>query len=106
MRQCARLIAFASRTTMLAVPADVAFSWLQANHDAVASRLPPVRVPSLPYYAGGCSIERLEAARVFFSQPEHQVNGTQANLRKVTDAVTDCVNLRKREGASVEASLQ
>jgi len=85
---------------------DVAFSWMQANYDSVASKIPLSWLSNLPYLADGCSIERLETARAFFSQPEHQVDGTQANLRKVADAVTDCVNLRKREGASVEAFLQ
>ena len=86
--------------------ADLAFSWLLENYAAVASRLPPAWLSSLPYLAEGCSIERLEAARSFFSQPEHEVDGMQATLHKVADAVTDCVNLRKREGASVEAFLQ
>jgi alanyl aminopeptidase len=86
--------------------ADLAFTWLQGNFAAVASRLPPSWLAYLPYVAEGCSIERLEVARGFFSQSEHQVDGTQANLRKVADLVTDCVNLRKREGASVAAFLQ
>ena len=86
--------------------ADLAFDWLIANYDSVASKIPPTWLSSLPSYAGGCSMERLEKARGFFSQPEHEVDGTQASLRKVAEAVTDCVNLRKREGASVEAYLQ
>jgi alanyl aminopeptidase len=86
--------------------ADLAFDWLIANYASVVSKIPPTWLSSLPSYAGGCSMERLEKARGFFSQPEHEVDGTQASLRKVAEAVTDCVNLRKREGASVEAYLQ
>lgn len=86
--------------------ADIIFGWLIANYDSVGSRLPPTWLANLPYTADGCSIERLEAANAFFSQPEHQVDGTHANLRKVAEEVTDCVNLRMREGASVEAYLQ
>jgi alanyl aminopeptidase len=86
--------------------ADLAFGWLRANYASVASRLRPSWLSYLPYFAGGCSIERLEAAKAFFSQPEHEVDGTQANLRKVAEEVSDCVNLRKREGASVETFLQ
>lgn len=43
---------------------------------------------------------------MFFSQPEHEVDGTQASLRKVAEGVTDCVNLSNRERASVEAYLR
>jgi alanyl aminopeptidase len=85
---------------------DVAFSWLQANYDSLASKTPTWWLPYLPNLAIGCSAERLETARAFFSQPENQVDGTQANLRKVAEAVIDCVNLRKREGASVAAFLK
>ena len=88
------------------VGANVEFSWLQTNYASVASKVPPIRLLYLPLFVGGCSMERLGAARAFFSQPEHQVDGTQAYLRKVAEEVTDCVNLRKREGASVEAFLQ
>jgi alanyl aminopeptidase len=85
---------------------DVAFAWLRANYDAVASRLPPIWLSYMPYAAAGCSVERLEAANSFFSQPEHEVDGTQENLRKVAQAVMDCVTLRTREEVSVKAYLQ
>ena len=55
----------------------------------------------MPYFAGGCSAERLAAARQFFAEPGHSVDGTDNHLAKVSDQVMDCVNLREREGAAV-----
>ena len=86
--------------------ADAVFGWIRANYDAVASKAPSIFVPYLSYFAGGCSAERLKAAQSFFAESEHQVDGTLTFLGKVTDEVTDCINLRIREGASVAASLQ
>jgi hypothetical protein len=55
---------------------------------------------------GGCSLERLEAARTFFTDPARKVDGTEAQLQKLTDRVNDCVNLRQREGAAVAGYLE
>jgi len=55
---------------------------------------------------GGCSTERLEAAREFFTHPDRVLDGTEAQLEKVTESVTDCVNLRQREGAAVASYLE
>ncbi len=41
----------------------------------------------------------------FFAMPEHSVPGTQQQLAKVADQVTDCVSLREREGAAVAKYL-
>ncbi len=81
------------------------FEWFLAHYDDFASRLPPMFMGFMPFIATGCSAERLEAARVFFSQPEHQAPGADVQLAKVTDQVTDCVGLREREGAAVTAYL-
>ena len=62
--------------------------------------------PFMPYFGGGCSVERLETARSFFAEPTHQVDGTEANLQKVSDQVSDCSNLRKREGQAVAGYLK
>jgi hypothetical protein len=59
----------------------------------------------MPFMASGCSAERLEAAKVFFAEPEHKAPGTETNLAKVGDAVRDCVSLREREGAAVASYL-
>jgi len=85
---------------------DRVFAWLVGHYDAFASRLPPERVALLPTTASGCSAERLERGRQFFSQPEHHVEGTGAQLAKVTQQVMDCVHLREREGAAVAGYLR
>jgi len=44
--------------------------------------------------------------KAFFSEPAHHVDGTDRQLGKVETAVNDCVSLREREGAKVEAFLR
>jgi len=84
---------------------DYIYEWMTTNYENITSRLPKEFVAFMPFYAGGCSEERLEKAKVFFSDPEHNVEGTDKNLAKVTDQVTDCVNLRNREEAAVSKYL-
>jgi hypothetical protein len=59
----------------------------------------------MPDLAGGCSLERLEAAKKFFADPAHAVSGSELELAKTEDQVKDCAGLRQREGASVAAYL-
>jgi len=85
---------------------DRVFGWFLDHYDAFASRMPPEFVAFLPFVASGCSAERLERAREFFSQPDHRVDGTDVQLAKVSQQVSDCVHLRQREGAAVAGYLR
>ena len=80
---------------------DRLYAWVEKNYIKIASRIPPEQVAFMPFYASGCSAQRLEAARAFFSQPEHSAMGTEKTLAKVGDQVGDCIDLREREGAAV-----
>ncbi|HEU4365279.1 MAG TPA: M1 family aminopeptidase, partial [Candidatus Krumholzibacteria bacterium] len=82
------------------------YRWMTKNYGELASRVPPEFTSYFPYFVTGCSEQRLEAARKFFGDPAHQVDGTGANLAKVSDQISDCVNLREREGQAVEAYLR
>ncbi len=82
------------------------FNWMMDNYDRITSRMPPEFAAYMPYMVSGCSQERLAAAEAFFARPGNSVDGTATNLKKVTDQITDCVNLRDREGQSVEAYLR
>ena len=84
---------------------DEVFPWFQENYDNFSAKLPPMFMGFMPFIAGGCSAERLEAARIFFAEPEHQAPGTEKQLAKVSDSVNDCVGLREREGEVVAAWL-
>lgn len=84
---------------------DAVFTWFQENYDNFKAKLPPMFMGFMPFIAGGCSAERLEAARIFFADPQHQAPGTENQLAKVSDAVNDCVGLREREGEIVAAWL-
>ena len=86
--------------------ADRVYTWLTANFSTIRETIPPEILPMLPFIAGGCSEERLVAAREFFSAPENTFEGADRSLTKVTDQVEDCVNLRRREGAAVAAYLR
>ncbi len=80
---------------------DRVFDWLTENYAEITGRIPPVYKSFMPFLGGGCSEARLEAARIFFAKPENQAQGIAETLERVTDQVNDCVNLRRREGASV-----
>jgi alanyl aminopeptidase len=84
---------------------DKIYKWMTDNYETISTRVPPIFLSYMPYFASGCSEERLAAARRFFARPENSVDGTENNMAKVTDQVTDCVNLREREGAAVAAYL-
>jgi alanyl aminopeptidase len=80
---------------------EKAYKWMTDNYDEITSRIPAPYAAYMPYFARGCSSERLAAARQFFSEPEHNVDGTDNQLAKAADQVVDCVNLREREGEAV-----
>jgi len=81
------------------------WSWFVDNYDVMTARLPEMYRAYMPYFAGGCDAERLEAARVFFAEEEHQATGLDTQLAKVAEGVEDCVSLREREGSSVDKFL-
>jgi alanyl aminopeptidase len=82
------------------------FEWAIRNYSAIASRVPPEFASLMPYFAAGCEAGRVESAREFFSTPAHQAPGTDTALAKVADQVAECLRLREREGAAVEAFLR
>jgi alanyl aminopeptidase len=85
---------------------DLAYQWMTGNYTTIVRRIPPDVAAFLPQFAEGCSEDRLERARTFFADPAHQVEGTLKELAKVADSVTNCVSLRKREGAAVAEFLR
>jgi alanyl aminopeptidase len=85
---------------------DYGLAWVIAHYQAIVARIPPEYVAFLPDFADGCSLERLERARAFFSDPARQVAGTLKELAKVADAVTNNVSLREREAGRVAARLK
>jgi alanyl aminopeptidase len=85
--------------------AEMMFQWMMSNYDIIAPRMPPMYKGYLPFFAGGCSRERLETAKVFFMEPEHQTPGIETRLARLSDSVNDCVTLREREGDRVATYL-
>jgi alanyl aminopeptidase len=84
---------------------DIAYDWMTRNYITVRDRLPPMLAVFMPYLGGGCSAERLARAQQFFAEPAHAPAGTEKELAKMTEAVEDCVELRRREGERVKSYL-
>jgi alanyl aminopeptidase len=80
---------------------DYVFDWFIEHYDEIMSKLPPQYAAFMPFMAGGCSKERLARAHEFFAMPEHNIPGTDEQMAKVSDQVTDCTGLRDREGVAV-----
>jgi len=85
---------------------DKIYAWVTKNYDALAAGLPVEFQSYFPYFVSGCEEERLEAAKKFFAEPAHRVDGTDSNMAKVSEQITDCLNLRNREGKAVASYLK
>jgi hypothetical protein len=85
---------------------DRVYRWMTKNYDALAAGLPVEFVSYFPYMVSGCEQERLDAAKKFFAEPAHKVDGTDANLAKVSEQISDCLSLREREGKAVASYLK
>jgi alanyl aminopeptidase len=83
-----------------------AWRWMTEHYSELRERLPPEFMGFMPFMARGCSAERLESARAFFAQPEHQIQGTKRTLSLVESQVDECLTLRSREGATVRSFLE
>ncbi len=86
--------------------ADKVYNWFVANYDAYTSLFPEPSKAYAPFFASGCSKERLDHAEEFFADPAHRVEGIDANMERVRDNVFDCINLRERELKSVAEYLR
>ena len=84
----------------------VVWRWATENFKTIVGRVPANNGVDLVDYAGGCSDDLLEQARLFFSAPGHEVPGFDVGFRKVADEVNDCVRLRRREQPAVAAFLR
>jgi alanyl aminopeptidase len=85
---------------------DKVYAWMTENYDAIAAGLPTELMAYMPFFVSGCEERRLQTAREFFAEPTHRVDGTEANLAKVAEQITDCLNLRAREGEAVANYLR
>ena len=83
-----------------------AWRWMRENYSRLGERLPAEFMGFMPLFATGCSAERLQAAREFFSLPAHRVQGTEQALGRVAAQVDDCLSLRAREGETVRRFLE
>ncbi|WP_083700035.1 M1 family metallopeptidase [Shewanella sp. UCD-KL12] len=81
--------------------------WLYANYPAVKAKLPPFSVAKLPNYTGsGCDVKALERTNDFFTPKLSSSPEFKRSLAKLNEQVGNCVKLKNREQASVDAFLQ
>lgn len=76
-------------------------NWFMDNYDSLLARVPPVEQVYFAYIASGCSQQRLDAYREFFSDSTRYNPPILGALTRVASQVGDCVDLREREGAAV-----
>jgi alanyl aminopeptidase len=86
--------------------ANLTFQWMTDHYAQITQRMPPLFVPFLARFGGGCDAERLERAKRFFSDPAHRVDGTDKQLEQTETQVMDCVRLQEREAENVAAYLK
>jgi alanyl aminopeptidase len=86
-----------------AVPSEAGktFTWMTGHYDELAARIPADFMVFMPYFAAGCSSDRVATAKTFFADPKHAPPGTSTELSRIAEAVADCVGLDAREGESV-----
>jgi hypothetical protein len=85
---------------------DEAWHWISEHYGELVKRMPSLYAIYLPWFAAGCDLQRMEAARVFFSEPAHMPPGTEAELKKMAASVEECAGLREREGAALRSYLE
>ena len=82
-----------------------AYDWMTRHYDALARRMPPFALTDLIRFANGCSPERLEAARAFFT-PARRGPGYEIEEAKVADAVAECAALRRGQTNTIRNYLE
>ena len=88
----------------LIYPDDVA-KWMTDHFAELSSKMPPNFASRIMALGGGCSQSRLSAMRAFFGAPSHRIQGGEATLRRLADAIQECSNLHTRESGRVERWL-
>jgi alanyl aminopeptidase len=100
------LAAFSSALSETEAGRQKYWEFTREHFDVLAARVSPDWVANFGNVGDGCSLERLEAAETFFGDPVRAVPGTERTLASVRDSVTDCIDLREREGESVARYLR
>jgi alanyl aminopeptidase len=84
---------------------DRLWPWYRDNYDRIMAKIPAAYRFYSIYLATGCTQQRIDAVKAFFTQPEHSPPGMQQELGNLVAQMGTCVTLRDREGARVTAML-
>jgi alanyl aminopeptidase len=82
----------------------ISYAWMTRHYDAMSKRMPPYALANMIRFADGCSPERLDAAKSFFT-PDRRAIGFDVELAKTEDHVSDCATLRRLEGPTLRKYL-
>ncbi|MGV6850929.1 MAG: M1 family metallopeptidase [bacterium] len=76
------------------------------NYDRLAKKLPESRLGQLPQYLPNlCSQKQLDQMNQFFSQAQHQTDGTLRSLAKISTEVKQCIIKREANQQSLNLFL-
>ena len=83
-----------------------AWTWLQANFDALVARLPPSYAGYLPrLMEGSCDTEVASAVDAFFAERVEALPGGPRNAAGATESIRLCVALDEAQGGDLRAWL-
>jgi hypothetical protein len=85
---------------------DEVWNWVAQHYGEIVKRIPALYAIYIPWFASGCNVARLEAARAFFADPAHLPAGSEAELLKMAESVTECAGIRERDGPALRAYLR
>jgi hypothetical protein len=85
-------------------PDDVT-RWMMDHFADLSAKMPPNFSTRLMALGGGCSEDRLDKLTSYFKDPSHRIQGGEATLSRMTDAIRECSGLHERESARAERWL-
>lgn len=86
---------------------ETAWTWLQANFDAVLARLPGVQRAGTARVAGAfCSTDRLDQAEAFFESKADLMPGYERSLAQGLERARLCAAFKESQGAALSQALQ
>jgi len=84
---------------------DRLWPWYRDNYDAIMAKIPAAYRFYSIYLTTGCTQQRIDAVKEFFTKPEHAPTGMQQELGSLVSQMSTCVSLKDREGARVAKYL-
>ncbi len=88
------------------LPRDFILDWVIDKFEFLKGRIPPAFVRYMVWFSVGCSQEKFDKGRVFFSDPVRATPEILLELESVKSAVESCIPLKDKEGDHIIAYLK